>query len=139
MKSSKVLRVLLLFVGGAAAAQDIPNFSPHAMRRYQMAAPTPAPQFSTTAFRVEEYRAFRAPNQFQFQPPAEAPRGRARSIPMLKSLQRNRLVATLAGSVPALASAFDEDAPQQRRFSVGPLIDLDDARVGVRVRIRFGN
>lgn len=139
MKSSKVLMMFVLLAGGVTAAQDIPNFAPHAMRRYQMAGPAQAPEFSNTTFRAEEFRAFQTPSRFRLQQPAAAPRSSARIFPMLKSFQRNRLVATLAGSVPALARAFDEDAPQQRRISVSPLIDIDDARVGVRVRIRFGN
>ncbi|HSE49123.1 MAG TPA: hypothetical protein VLA96_07955 [Terriglobales bacterium] len=138
MKSSKVLMMFVLLAGGVAAAQDIPNFAPHAMRRYQVAGPAQAPEFSNTTFRADEFHAFQTPSRFRFEPPA-APRSSARSFPMLKTFQRNRLVATLAGSVPALARAFDDDAPAQRRISVGPLIDIDDARVGVRVRIRFGN
>ena len=141
MKSSKWLMVFALYLllpslGCVAAAQDIPNFAPHAMRRYQIAAPTLAPEFSTAAFRTDQFRSFQPADPFRVLP---APPSTSRSFPMLKTFQRNRLIATLAGSVPALARAFDEDAPAQRRISVGPLIDVDDARVGVRVRIRFGN
>jgi hypothetical protein len=138
MKALSKWLIPFVLCASLSAAQDIPNFSPYAMRRFAATPATAAPDFGSPAFRLGEFRARPTMDSFQWQPLAPAAQQRSHSTQMLKTLQRNRLIATVAGSVPAIARMFDEDAPSARRVSVSPLIDIDDGRIGVRVTLRLG-
>jgi hypothetical protein len=133
--SSAKLLFALLVLASAAAAQDIPHFAPVAMRRFVIAPAEAAPVFTHPAFHAANMQLAPPVTGFGWEPERPAPRRAA--LPLLRTFQRNRLVALVAGGVPALERAFDDDAAPRRRLSVSPLIDLDDGRVGVRVKLRF--
>jgi hypothetical protein len=135
MKYGKLL-IPLLLLATPAAAQELPRASAFVLHHMTFAA-QPAPDFSVSYFRPETFHVERTvtPTQWEAVPPVSQPR--PLNIPMLRTLQRNRLVATIAGGIPALARAFDDDAATKRRFDIGPMIDIDDGRIGVRVKIRL--
>jgi hypothetical protein len=132
------LLIPLMLLTAIAAAQDLQQFSPFASHRYA-AVSAPAPDFSAQAFRATDLRAIRpgAPLYWDaLTPLPQANQPRPLNIPMLKTLQRNRMVAMLAGGVPKLADMFDEDSVPKHRIAVSPMLDLDGG-IGVRVKIRL--
>ena len=128
------LLIPLLLLAAPAAAQDLPPASPFVLHRISVTRP--APDFSTGYFHPEMFHVERETAPVRWEELRKAP-PRPVNIPLLRTLQQNRLVATIAGGIPALARAFDDDAAAKRRVDISPLIDLDDGRVGIRMKIRL--
>jgi hypothetical protein len=141
--SGKLFALVLLLIAAAtvAVAQDMPQA--FLLRRFAIAPNAyMAPSFTVAAFRasaVEEVspRNLRTASADWTLAALPAQTARPFNLPLLRSLEKDRLVAMVAGAVPALARAFDEDSAPKGRFSASPLIDLDDGRVGVQVKIRL--
>lgn len=140
MKLYGKLLIPLMLLTATAAAQDTPGLSPWVLHHYSVAATTP--DFSAQGFRANDLRAIRPAGPVCWDtfspmaPPASQPR--PLNIPMLKTLQHNRMVAMLAGSVPKLENMFDEDSVPKHRIAVSPMIDLDGG-IGVRIKIKLPN
>jgi hypothetical protein len=131
------LLIPLTLLSAAAAAQELPQFSPFVLHRYTVAAA--APDFSAQAFRATDLRTTRlaTPTYWDALRPMPTPNApRPLNIPMLRTLQHNRVIAMLAGGVPKLEQMFDEDSILKRRIAVSPMIDLDSG-IGIRVKIRL--
>jgi hypothetical protein len=135
MRTHGKLLIPLLLLAAAAVAQDLPNLSPFVLQRFAVA--TPPPDFSTRPFDARMFHVEHSNPPVRWATPPVAPQARPMRIPMLRTLQQNRLIASLAGGIPAIARAFDEDAVARHRVDVGPLIDIDDGRIGIRMRIRL--
>ncbi len=132
----KLLIPLMLFAA-TAAAQDTPGLSPFVLHRYTVAAA--APDFSVQGFHATDLRTVRpaAPLYWDALTPLPAPmQPRPLNIPMLKTLQHNRMVAMLAGGVPKLEQMFDEDSVSKHRVSVSPMLDFDGG-IGIRIKIKL--
>lgn len=138
MRTYGKLLIPLMLLTATAAAQDSPGLSPWVLHHYSVAAATP--DFSQQSFRATDLRTVRPVAPVYWDAPMTAPSNQPRplNIPMLKTLQHNRLFALLAGNVPKLEQMFDEDSVSKRRISVSPMIDLDGG-IGIRVKIKLPN
>ena len=140
MKLYGKLLIPLMLLTAAAAAQDVPGLSPFVLHHYTVSAA--APDFSAQGFRASDLRAIRPAGPLDWDAlrpmPAPAMQPRPLNIPMLKTLQHNRMVALFAGSVPKLEQMFDEDSVPKHRISVSPMLDLDGG-IGVRIKIKLPN
>ncbi len=137
MKLYGKLLIPLMLLTATAAAQDAPGLSPYVLHHYSVAAATP--DFTAQGFRANDLRAIHpaAPVYWDALTPLSQPnQPRPLNIPMLKSLQHNRMVAMLAGGVPKLEQMFDEDSVSKHRVSVSPMLDLDGG-VGIRIKIKL--
>jgi hypothetical protein len=141
--SGKLFALVLLLIAAAtlAVAQDMPQA--FLLRRFAIAPNAYlAPSFTMEAFHASAVAegSPRSPRvaSGDWTPAAlPAPSARPFNLPLLRSLEKNRLVAMVAGAVPAMARVFDEDSAPKGRFSASPLIDVDDGRLGVQVKIRL--